>query len=151
MLEDKDNFIPSNDAALQKLQKELRINRIFTCIASVLMICLLVGGIVMYLQFKGFLIEVDPILTQISKVDFQAVNQTLDTINSTLSQVDWGQLSAQLNALDIDAVNEAIAGLNTEELSQSLETLNDIVESLETFSETIKSFLSKFSFGLPAA
>lgn len=148
MSEDKKD-ISAPDTTFEKLQKELRINRICTCIASVLMLCILAGGIIISLQFKTFTSEITPALEQIASVDFQSVNRTLDTIHTTLNAVDWEQLSAQLNALDINSINTAIAGLDTEELSKSLATLNDIVASLEEFGETIKSALSKFSFTLP--
>ena len=54
------------------------------------------------------------------------------------------ELSAQLKQLDMDALNEAIAGLNTEELSKALENLNDAAETLENFSGSVKDFFSKF-------
>ena len=102
---------------LEKLRKELRMTRIFSGITSVLLICVLIGGFIIFSKMQDY----------------------MDTAMQLVEE-----LSAQLKQLDMDAFNEAIAGLNTEELSKALENLNDAAETLENFSGSIKDFFSKF-------
>lgn len=106
-----------NHQNLEKLRKELRMTRIFNSITSVLLICVLIGGFIIFSKMQDY----------------------MDTAMQLVEE-----LSAQLKQLDMDALNEAIAGLNTEELSKALENLNDAAETLENFSGSIKNFFSKF-------
>lgn len=106
-----------NHQNLEKLRKELRMTRIFNSITSVLLICVLIGGFIIFSKMQDY----------------------MDTAMQLVEE-----LSAQLKQLDMDAFNEAIAGLNTEELSKALENLNDAAETLENFSGSIKDFFSKF-------
>ena len=106
-----------NHQNLEKLRKELRMTRIFSSITSVLLICVLIGGFIIFSKMQDY----------------------MDTAMQLVEE-----LSAQLKQLDMDALNEAIAGLNTEELSKALENLNDAAETLENFSGSIKNFFSKF-------
>ena len=106
-----------NHENLEKLRKELRMTRIFNSITSVLLICVLIGGFIIFSKMQDY----------------------MDTAMQLVEE-----LSAQLKQLDMDALNEAIAGLNTEELSKALENLNDAAETLENFSGSIKNFFSKF-------
>lgn len=106
-----------NHQNLEKLRKELRMTRIFNSITSVLLICVLIGGFIIFSKMQDY----------------------MDTAMQLVEE-----LSAQLKQLDMDALNEAIAGLNTEELSKALENLNDAAETLENFSGSIKDFFSKF-------
>ena len=50
--------------------------------------------------------------------------------------------------LDVEAMNKAMAGLDTEELSEALKTLNDTVERMEEFTGSVKEFFSKLGGGL---
>lgn len=50
--------------------------------------------------------------------------------------------------IDFEALNEAVAGLDTRELSEALETLNDTVERMEEFTGSVKEFFSKLGGGL---
>lgn len=106
-----------NHQNLEKLRKELRMTRIFNSITSVLLICVLIGGFIIFSKMQDY----------------------MDTAMQLVEE-----LSAQLKQLDMDALNETIAGLNTEELSKALENLNDAAETLENFSGSIKNFFSKF-------
>ena len=106
-----------NHQNLEKLRKELRMTRIFNSITAVLLICVLIGGFIIFSKMQDY----------------------MDTAMQLVEE-----LSAQLKQLDMDALNEAIAGLNTEELSKALENLNDAAETLENFSGSIKDFFSKF-------
>ena len=102
---------------LDKLRKELRMTRFFSGITSVLLICVLVGGFLFFSKVQGYLEDAMPLVEQ---------------------------MSAQLEQLDMDALNESIASLNTEELTEALEHFNDAVDTLESFTGSVKDFFSKF-------
>lgn len=148
---------------IKKLSRELLITRIFTGILSVLMILILVGGGLAYRGFTQYTEEISremegamamleeyagevrPVIAKLEEVDMQAVNDTLVTLNQTMVSVDWEEVTAQLSALDIESLNEAIEGLDTQELSVTLRNMNDVVEKLQNISDGMKSFFSKFT------
>ena len=127
----------------EKLRRELRITRIFSCITSVLLIGLLIGGFIVFSKVQEYAQTVMPLVEKVSEVEFNVLNESMENLNETMETIDWEKLSAQLEALDMEALNEAIAGLNTEELSKALENLNDAAETLEQFSDSIKGFFSR--------
>ncbi len=148
---------------IKKLSRELLITRIFTGILSILMILILVGGVLAYRGFTRYTEEINaemeramamleeyagdirPAIAKLEEVDIQAVNDTLATLNQTMASVDWEKVTTQLSALDIDSLNEAIEGLDTQELSVTLRNMNDVVEKLQNISDGMKSFFSKFT------
>lgn len=128
---------------VKRLTKELRITRIFCVISSLLTVCLLVGGFLIFSSLKpifAFMNEAQPVMEQMAELDVEEVNATLEQVNTTLESVDWQQLSETLGELDIEAINTAIEGLDTEELSEAVENMNDAAEVLESFSQKWKSF-----------
>ena len=54
----------------------------------------------------------------------------------------------KISEIDFEALNEAVAGLDTKELSEALATLNDSVERIEEFTGSVKEFFSKLGGGL---
>lgn len=160
------------ETSLNQLRKELRATRFFCVISSFLTGALLVGGVLLFGQIKPvftFVEEVQPVLEELSQLDMDGVNLTLEQISYTVSSVDWKQVSDavssvdwqqvsdaigsvdwqtvsdSLSELDVDAINEAIEGLDTEELSKAIENLNNTVEALEGLREKISSFTGLFN------
>lgn len=134
------------EEAMESLRRELRISRIFNGIVSLLLVCLIAGGVFVGVKVQKFAAEVQPIAEKLAEVDVDALNDTMENLNDTMKEVDWEQLSQQLSKLDMEALNEAIDGLDTKALSDTLEKLNQAAEVLESFSDSMKSFFSKFSF-----
>ena len=128
---------------METLHKELRRTRICCTITSSLVFLLLVGGFLVFGKVRSYAEQLMPLVQQVSALEFDTLNDTLESLNKTWGEMDWEAFSAQMAQLDIDALNEAIAGLDTAELSQTLEKLNDITESLEKFASSIKDFISK--------
>ncbi|MBO5337282.1 MAG: hypothetical protein J6A94_09175 [Lachnospiraceae bacterium] len=136
----------NTEAVLEKLQRGILINRIITLITCFCMMGILAGGFVAYRTVSGYVEQLEPVVEEISAVDFKAINDAVGMLEETVGAVDWIQIAAQLEQLDVDAINEAIAGLDTEELSEALENINEAAETLEKYSATLKSFTSKFGF-----
>lgn len=136
--------IQTEESAIEALRKELRLTRIFSAVTSLLIIAVLVGGFWVCSEVKGYVEEVWPLVEQLSTVDFAAINSTMEKLDQTVGTVDWEYMSQQLGALNVDAINEAIEGLDTEELTKALANINEAAETLQKLSDGMKAFASKF-------
>lgn len=129
---------------MDKLFRELKTTRIFCLVTSLLTVLLLAGGGILYLKLQGMVEKAEPVIEQVSRVDMEAFNGTLQQLEENLGKVDWEQVSDTLGRLDVDALNTAIENLDTQELSTSLANLNKAVEAIQEAREAIQSFLSVF-------
>lgn len=139
-----------NEQLTKKLHKELIFTRIMCMISSILTILLLVGGAYLFGQVRVVLEEVQPVLEQVEAVDVDNVNEALMQLRISLENVDLEQVVETmdqaveaLNEIDIDALNSAISGLDTEELSETLANLNDAVETLQEVEDSIHSVFGR--------
>lgn len=110
-----------------QLRRELRATRIFCAAAFLLLVCVLVGSLV------AGLVVYDKV-----KDSAAVAGEIIQQLQDTVGTVDWQRMSEQIAALDVEAINQAIADLDTAELNQALETLNDVVETLERISGSWK-------------
>lgn len=128
-----------------QLRRELRATRIFCAVTSLLLVCVLAGslvaGLVVYDKVKSSAAVAGEIIQQLEGVDYESLAVTIENANKmmevlygTVGTVDWQRMSEQIAALDVEAINQAIADLDTAELTRALETLNDVVETLESIS-----------------
>ena len=104
------------DTNMAQLKRELRLTRIFCGISSMLTICVLLGGILLFKEVQPvfeFMQQAQPVMEQLSQLNVDEINLTLEQVNATLGNVDWEQVAESMNELDVDAINEAIEGLDT--------------------------------------
>ena len=132
------------DSSTSQLMKELRFTRIICIISSVLTFCLLIGGVFLFGKVQKLAEICEPAIEKISDVDVESLNETLDNVNASLESVDWEQVADVLGELDVDALNSAVEGLDTEELTEALQNLNDTVDKIKEVSEKMSSFGSMF-------
>ena len=173
-----------SEKLIKKLQRDLLVTRIFSMISSLLMIAMLAGGFYMFQTVQTYAVQVDgyvteimayaeamePTVTQLSKVDIQALNDTMDQMEAAFAEVDFERLAqqideldvdainakvaaldvdslnAKINALDIDGINKTIEELDTAELSVALKNLNDASERVREISDKLKQVAEIFSF-----
>ena len=128
---------------LKKFRRELAITSLLCIVTSMLILCLLAGGIYVLRQ-------VQPILEQAAAVDVENVNETLSQIKSSLENVNleqamdtMQQVAETMESVDLEAWNNAIDGLDTGELSKTLANLNDAVESLRQVEASINSVFGR--------
>lgn len=147
------------DKHFTKLQRQLLWTRIFSIITSLLLICVLAGGIYVFryvqqieqdvagymVQMDGYMQELQPAAEQLARLDMTSLNETLGKVNVALAQVDWEQLSQQISELDVAALNEAIEGLDTVALTEALDNLNATAEKLRKVGDTISAFTAKLN------
>lgn len=127
----------NNEMVVKQLTKELRMTRVFCIISSLLTVCLLVVGFLIWVAITpvvAIVQDAQPVMEQLSELDVEEMNHTLEQVNVTLESVDWQQVSEALEALDVETINEAIAGLDTEELTKAVENLNKVASMLENWS-----------------
>lgn len=135
----------TTDPGTQKLIKELRFTRIICIISSLLTLCLLAGGILLFGKVQELVEICQPVVEQVSKLDVESLNDTMDHVNASLETVDWEQVANALGELDVDALNSAIEGLDTEELTKSLKNLNDAVDKVQEISEMMSEKVNKLT------
>ncbi len=176
--------IEVSEKLIKKLQRDLLVTRIFSMISSVLMIVILTGGFYMFQtvqtyaqQVDGYVTEIityaenmEPAVNQLSKVDIEGLNATMDQMKVAFAEVDFERLAQQIdeldveainakvaaldvdalndkiNALDIDGINETIASLDTAELSEAMTNLNDAAEKVREVSDKLKQVAAIFDF-----
>ncbi|MDE6926860.1 MAG: hypothetical protein K2O97_14540 [Acetatifactor sp.] len=126
----------------QKLIKELKRTQIICMVLSFLSLCLLGGGILLFGKVQELTEICRPVAEKVSALDVESLNDTLAHINASLETVDWEQVADALGELDVEAINSAIEGLDTEELSESLKNLNDAVEKVQEISEKMSEGMS---------
>lgn len=135
-----DNVTTNPD--MRQLMKELRLTRIICIISSCLTLCLLAGGILLSGRVRELAEICEPVVEKVSALDVENLNDTLANINASLETVDWNQVADALGDLDVEALNSAIEGLDTEELSRSLKNLNDAVEKVREISEKMGNLVT---------
>ena len=135
------------DSVTRQLMKELKFTRIICMILSVLTLCLLAGGLFLYGKVRKLAEICEPVVEQVSQLNVESLNKTLEHVNVSMETVDWQQVSDVLGELDVDALNSAIEGLDTEEISKSLKNLNDAADRIREVSENLSS-LAQWLVGL---
>lgn len=135
---------------IRKLRRELLFTRIMCLVTSVLTILLLVGGGYLFRQAEGVMVQVQPVLDQAAAVDIENVNETLWQVRTSLAEVDLAEVAEMmeqaveaLDEVDFEALNKAISGLDTEELSRTMANLNDAVESLKKVEDSLNTLFGK--------
>ncbi len=143
------------DSTILQLTKELKLTRIICMISSVLTLCLLAGGGLLFGRVRKLEEYCEPVVEKVAELDVESLNSTLAYINDSLAAVDWEQVADSLGELDVDAINSvierldvdainsAIEGLDTRELTEALKNLNDAVEKIREISEKMSDAASR--------
>ena len=130
-----------DDAALKRFRGELRRTRVICLVLAVLMVLVLVGGGFFFRELRLVREQIEPMVEQISVLDIEELNLTLEEVNESLETVDWEQVAEALGKLDVDALNTAIENLDTKELTEALTKLNDAVDVLGKMGDSLKQVL----------
>ncbi len=125
---------------IRELKKSLRVTQALCLIMILLLLSLLVGGGILVSKIMP---KVNPLIAQITqvagvaeqirKVDLNAVAKDVSDINDTLSQVNWDEVTRQLNSIDVESMNatlRSLQSLDPEELEKAIENMNDAADTL---------------------
>lgn len=130
-----------DDAVLKQFRGELRRTRVFCLVLAVLLVLVLVGGGFFFREVRLAREQMEPLVEQISALNMDELNLTLEEVNETLETVDWDQVTQAIGKLDVDALNTVIENLDTKELSEALTKLNDAVDALGKMGDYLKQIL----------
>lgn len=131
-----------SEKLIKKLQRDLWITRLFAMFSSLLMIVILAGGYYLYQvvqvyvkQAEGYVTEivtyvenVKPALEQLSLVDAEALEQTLEKMSVAFAEVDFEKLAEQIESLDVESINYKIDALDVDSINEKINALD--VEAL---------------------
>lgn len=132
----------------KKLKKDMLINRIISIVTLVFTTAILVVAVSAFVELKQFLDEVEPIVEELSKLDIEALNESLNHFNDIIETFNIDDFMDTMNSIDFEGINEVLEGLDVEELTETLENINEGADRLDEISEWFEnSPLNIFGIG----
>ena len=132
----------------KKLKNDMLINRIILIVTLVFTTAILVVAIFAFVELKGFLTEIEPIVEELSKLDIEALNESLNHFNDIIETFNIDDFMDTMNSIDFEGINEVLEGLDVEELTETLENINEGADRLDEISEWFEnSPLNIFGIG----
>ena len=136
---------------IKKLRQDLLFSRIVSVISLFTTLGLLICGILLFNKFRALSEETEYIIESVSEIEMEdfnlsliTMNKLMENVNGVLESVDWVEVSKKVTQLDVDALNRAIDGLDTGEISEAVKNLNVAVEKVKELSETLGKVKSLF-------
>lgn len=132
----------------KKLKKDMLINRIISIVTLVFTMAILVLAIVAFVELKQFLAEVEPVVEELSKIDIEALNESLNHFNNIIKTFNIDDFMDTMNSIDFEGINEILEGLDVEELTETLENINEGADRLDEIGDWFEdSPLNIFGIG----
>ena len=125
----------SADYIIKKLKKEMVINRIISSVTLALTIAILVVACLAYNEIKSFLDVAEPVLEELSKIDMDALNESLENFNGIMETFNFKELKETLNSIEFAGLNDILEGLDMDKLTETLDNINEGAERLEGIGE----------------
>ena len=95
-----------------KLKKEILINRIISCVTLVMTTVILVLAILAFVEIKEFFTEIEPVVEELSKIDMEALNASLNHFNDIIETFNLDDVMETINSIDFEGINEILEGLD---------------------------------------
>ncbi len=138
MREYDSDIVEISAGQIKKLQRTLWTTRFFSVVLTLLMLGMLAGGYYIFRivqvyvkQAESYVSDImvyaeslEPIMTQLSEVDIESLNHTIEQITLAFEVVDFEQLAQQMEGLDVEEINAKLESLNVEEINAKLEALD---------------------------
>ena len=132
----------------KKLKKDMLINRIISIVTLVFTTAILVVAVFAFVELKQFLDEVEPIVEELSKLDIEALNESLNHFNGIIETFNLDDVMDTINSIDFEGINEILEGLDVEELTETLENINEGADRLDQIGDWFEnSPLNIFGLG----
>lgn len=132
----------------KKLRKDMLINRIISIVTLVFTTAILLVAVFAFVELKQFLDEVEPIVEELSKLDIEALNESLNHFNDIIETFNIDDFMDTMNSIDFEGINEVLEGLDVEELTETLENINEGADRLDEISDWFEnSPLNIFGLG----
>lgn len=135
------------DKIVESLRRELRMTRIINGIVSILLVCVLLGGVLFYAKAQKYAEQVRPLTEKLAMVDYEVLNETMSSLNTSLNEIDWSVLSEGLSEVDWKQLSEDLEAIDWEKLSATLKNLNNTADAMKNFSDSLRAFFAKLGIG----
>lgn len=136
------------DMIIAKLKKDMIINRIISCITMVLTIVILIIVIVMCVNVNSFLEVAQPVFEELSKIDMEALNESLKNFNDIMETFHFQEIKETLDSIDFVGLNDMLDGMDIDKLTETLDNINEGANTLNAISDWFKdSPLNIFGVG----
>lgn len=120
---------------MKKLKKDIIINRVFSIITMVMTLAILILVIVGYVRIDNFLTVAEPVIEELSKIDMEALNESLENFNSIMETINFDGIKETLDSINFDGINEVLEGLDIDELTETLDNINEGADRLDQINE----------------
>ncbi len=132
----------------KKLKKDMLINRIISIVTLVFTTAILVVAVFAFVELKGFLTEIEPVVEELSKIDMEALNASLNHFNNIIETFNLDDVMETINSIDFEGINEILEGLDVEELTETLQHINEGADRLDQIGDWFEnSPLNIFGLG----
>ena len=140
--------------AIEKLQKELQVTRIFSLIVAVLLGVVIAGGIFfmsMMMPMVTTMKEMQPMIQKMEQID-------VELLNEKFAQIDVELLNEKIEQLDIEGMNELIHGIDemlegadTEQMRETLENINAALNNMMKVQNTLDALKDSLTNSLTSS
>lgn len=132
----------------KKLKKDMIINRVISSIILAVSIAVLVLTILEFVEVKNFLAEAEPVMEELSKIDMEALNESLEHFNFVMETLNLEGIKETFDSINFDGLNELLEGLDVNELTETLDNINEGANRLDEIGEWFEnSPLNIFGIG----
>lgn len=123
----------------KKLRKDMIINRVISSITLAVSIAVLVLVIIGFLEVKGFLAQAEPVIEELSKIDMEELNESLEHFNFVMETLNLEGIKETFDSINFDGLNDLLEGLDVNELTETLDNINEGANRLDEISEWFES------------
>ncbi len=116
---------------IKKLKKEIVINRIISCITLALTLIILIAACITFKEVNDFLKVAQPVLEELSKIDMEALNTSLENFNTIMETFNFDGITEFFDSFDFEGMNEIMEGIDIDKLTETLDNINEGADRLE--------------------
>ncbi|MBQ8246211.1 MAG: hypothetical protein IJZ42_03695 [Lachnospiraceae bacterium] len=120
---------------MKKMKKDIVINRVFSIITMVMTLAILILVIIGFVRVNNFLTEAEVVIEELSKIDMEALNESLENFNDIMETFHFDEIKEKLDSINFDGINQILEGLDVDELTETLENINEGADRLDQVTE----------------
>lgn len=122
---------------LKKVRGSLRTSKIINVLTLLIILALIGGGVFAgYSAYQLYMEYAEPVVNQVSGLDFDEMADTLDTLDldeiadaiEKLQNMDISELTDALNSMDINEILDKL-----DEISQSINTMQEDISDMSSY------------------
>lgn len=139
----------------ESMKKEIRTNRVIMIILLIMMTAFLVCLSFAFVYARSIMIRFSALSELVSRINPQDISDLISTFNSLgnldlsfLQNLDFSVLESidfeALESIDFEGISKVLSNIDVDELTKTMENLNNASEMLEEVSEKVAPILSLF-------